>query len=154
PLIQAFFFVLGGLGAVVFVLGALFSGRPGITEQLNDIVRVVAVGSVLTAIVATVLQAAASVGRERDQRTLDMLLMLTAGRNEVLRTKWLGRVLGGRWLLPGLGGVLVLGVIGGGLRPAAVPLFVLAASVHVAFAASLGVYLSVTVGSTERAGLI
>jgi ABC-type transport system involved in multi-copper enzyme maturation permease subunit len=153
-LLQVFFFVLGCLGAIILVLGILFGGQPWIQGQLNDIVRVVAVGSLLTAIVGTVLQATASVGGERERRTLELLLTLPDGRDEVLRTKWLASVMCGRWLMPVLGGVLVLGLIGGGVNPAAVPLFVIAAIVHVTFSASLGIYLSVVVPSTGRAGFI
>jgi ABC-type transport system involved in multi-copper enzyme maturation permease subunit len=154
PLIQVFFLVLGGFGTIMFVLGALFSGRVWIKDQLHDIVRAVAVGSLLTAIVGTVLQATASVGRERDRRTLDALLTLPDGREEVLRTKWLASVICGRWLLPGLGVVLVLGVIGGGVHPFAVPLFAVAGAIHVAFAASLGIFLSVAIPNSERAGFV
>jgi len=154
PVVQVFFVVVAGLGVILFVLAVLFSGKLGIKEPLRDIVRVVAVGSLVTATVGTVLQASASVGRERQRRTLDMLLTLPDGRDEVLRMKWFGSVLCGRWLLPGLGLVLVLGVIGGGIHPVGVPLLAIAAGIHVAFAASLGVYLSVVIPSTERAGFI
>jgi ABC-type transport system involved in multi-copper enzyme maturation permease subunit len=154
PVIQVFFFILAGLGVTFFVLAILFSGHAGLQEQLHDIVRGVVIGTLTTALVATVLQATASVGRERERRTLDMLLTLPDGRHELLRMKWLGSVLCGRWLLPGLGVVLVLGVIGGGVHPMAVPLFLIAAAIHVAFAASLGMFLSVVVASADRAGFI
>jgi ABC-type transport system involved in multi-copper enzyme maturation permease subunit len=154
PIIQVFFFALAGLGVVMFVLGVLFSGHKGIQDQLHDIIRGVVVGTLMIAMVGTVLQATASIGRERDQRTLDMLLTLPDGRDEVLRMKWLGSAMCGRWLLPGLGVVLVLGVIGGVVHPAAVPLFAIAAAVHVAFAASLGIYLSIAMPNTNRAAFV
>jgi ABC-type transport system involved in multi-copper enzyme maturation permease subunit len=154
PVIQVFFVVLGGLAVIIFVLAILFSGGSGIREPLNDVIRAVSVGSLMTAIVGTVLQATASVGRERQRRTLDMLLTLPDGGEEVLRMKWLGSFMCGRWLLPALGVVLFLGMIGGVITPAALPLLALAAGIHVAFAASLGVYLSVAMPSTERAAFI
>jgi ABC-type transport system involved in multi-copper enzyme maturation permease subunit len=154
PMIHVFFFALAGLGVAFFVLGVLFSGRGGIQEQLHDIVHGVVVGTLMTALLATVLQAAASIGRERERRTLDMLLTLPDGRDEVLRMKWLGSVMCARWLLPGLGVVLLLGVIGGGVHPVAVPLFLIAAAIHVAFAASLGMFLSVVIPSADRAAFI
>ncbi|HTK75507.1 MAG TPA: ABC transporter permease subunit [Gemmataceae bacterium] len=153
-LVRVFFLVLGALGLAMFVLSVVFSGGPVFQQQLNDIVRVVAVGTLLTALVGTVLQATASVGRERQRQTLDILMTLPNGRDEVLRMKWLASFMCGRWLLPVLLGVLVLGMLGGGVHPAAVPLFVIAAGVHVGFAASLGVLLSVTVPSTDRAGFL
>jgi ABC-type Na+ efflux pump permease subunit len=100
------------------------------------------------------MQATASVGREREEGTLDMLLTLPDGRDEVLGSKWLGSVLCGRWLLVGLFILLVFAVLAGGVHPLGLPAFVLAAAVHLAFATSLGIYLSVATSSSGRAAMI
>jgi ABC-type transport system involved in multi-copper enzyme maturation permease subunit len=108
----------------------------------------------MAAMLGALFQATACIGREREERTLDMLLTLPIGRDEVLASKWLGSALSGRWLLLGLLVVLLLGMIARALHPSALPAIVVAAAVHVAFATSLGLYLSVATASTGRAAMI
>jgi hypothetical protein len=122
--------------------------------NLNIVIRVFAVIILGTAAISTLLQATCSVGREREQRTLDMLLTLPEDRADVLWAKWLGSVLRGRGLLIGLLFVLVIGAIGEGVVPLALPLIAVVAAVHLAFIASLGLFLSVAVPSTGRAGFM
>lgn len=148
--------ILGlGLGlCLMFALAGWMSGNGEVREQISFILRAFAV--MLLAIVALVTfsQATASVGREREQKTLDMLLTLPEGRDGLLETKWLGSILCGRWLLLGLLAVLGLGIIGGGAHPLALLLLPIVAGTHLAFISSLGVYLSVTITGTGRASLI
>src|SRR5262249_21406498 len=122
--------------------------------HLNVMARIIAVVVLGAAMLSTLLQATASIGREREEGTLDMLLTLPDGREQLLATKWLGSVLSGRWLLLGLLITLVLCVIGGGLDPLAIPVLAIPAGAHLAFAASLGVYLSVSIRRTGQAALV
>ena len=50
--------------------------------------------------------------------------------------------------------MLVLGILGGGTHPLALLLVPIVAGTHLAFVASLGVYLSVAVSGTGRASLV
>jgi hypothetical protein len=95
-------------------------------------------------------QSAACVCREREQRTLDVLLTVPVSRAAVLGAKWLGAILTSRF------GYMIVLIVALNLAvgkllllDAALLLCVLAA--QVAFLASLGVRISVTARSTLRA---
>src|SRR2546421_12733257 len=76
-----------GLPYVVATLGNL-SLRSNLSQEINPIARGL-IAALCTVIgVGTLLRAAASIGREREQRTLDALLTLPGGREAVLRAKW------------------------------------------------------------------
>src|SRR5262249_35546459 len=122
--------------------------------QLNFIVRAFAVIVLWVVVLGTLLQATASVGREREQKTLDVLLTLPNGRDGLLEMKWLGSLLFGRWLLLGMLPVLAIGVMGGGVHMLALPLFAIVVGIHLVFVASLGVYISVLIPGVGRAGLV
>jgi ABC-type transport system involved in multi-copper enzyme maturation permease subunit len=108
--------------------------------------------ALLTAMmVGTALQAAAAIGRERERRTLDPLLALPGGSAAVLRAKWLGNILRNRLLASLLGLTWALSLLGGMLPIAAVFWLVLAAAIHGAFLASLGVCISIVTPGAGRA---
>jgi len=138
----------------LFFLSAWIGGEDQERRELNVIIRAMAVVVMTVATLGALLQATACIGREREEGTLDMLLTLPSGRDEVLGSKWLGSAFFGRWVLLGLLIVLLLGVIAGALHPFALPAIAVAAAVHVALATSLGLYLSVATASTERAAMI
>ena len=156
-LVQILFFVMTGFGVTVtFVLALLVAlgGGPDERLALNGAIRVLTVCALLPATIGTALQAAASVVREREQRTLDTLLTVPGGSDEVLEQKWLGSVLYGRHLLLALLAVVSAGVFSGSVHPLAVPALAVAAITHLGFAASLGVFLSVTVSGSGKAAFI
>jgi ABC-type transport system involved in multi-copper enzyme maturation permease subunit len=153
-ILQMFIFIFVISLAVLLALVGGPGGDVEARDKLHDMVVVVIVVGLAAAMLGTLLQSTMCVGREREERTLDMLLTLPGGRGDVLRSKWLGSVLCSHLLPVGLLAVVVMGVIGGGMPWLTVPAIVVAASVHLAFAASLGLFLSVTIRSTARAGLM
>jgi ABC-type transport system involved in multi-copper enzyme maturation permease subunit len=153
PLLIAFVTLAVGICLMIALVG-VHTVQDDVCEVLNLFVRVFAVSLLGLVALGTLFRATASVGREREQKTLDMLLTLPNGRHGLLEMKCLGSILAGRWLLLGLLVVLVLGVLGGGVHPIAVPLLAITAGIHLVFIASLGILLSVVVPHTGRAGLI
>ncbi|HWY85446.1 MAG TPA: ABC transporter permease subunit [Gemmataceae bacterium] len=89
------------------------------------------------------MRSAASVALERQQQTLDTLLVLPVERREILRAKWLGCLWRGAGWYPLLASVLLFGVCTGG----SMAIWCLASTVfgtlHVMFFNSLGSYFSV-----------
>jgi hypothetical protein len=96
----------------------------------------------LTAATAIGLGVAGAVPRERQKNTLTDLFMIPGGRREILRAKLIGAVWRVRWLLASVGALLFVGVLSGTPLVAVLPLALAAAS-FIAFAAALGVWLSV-----------
>jgi len=142
-----------GLCFLLSLAGAI-TGLEEAREQINFAVRVMAVLLLSVVALGTLLRAAASLGREREQKTLDMLLTLPDGRKGVLEAKWLGSVLSGRWLLLGVLVALGMGMLAGGVHPLGVLLLAIVAGIHLIFIASLGLYLSVVVPGAGRAAVI
>jgi hypothetical protein len=68
--------------------------------------------------------------------------MLPGGRRDILRAKLIGAAWAGRWFLLAVAGLLVIAPIGG-TPVVAVPLLAIAALAFLAFAAALGLWLSV-----------
>jgi hypothetical protein len=102
--------------------------------------------------VVVAMRAAGSLGRDRDARRLDSLLTLPVSRSELLGAKWLGA------LLPGsavaytvVAGVAVVHLAIGGLHPGRLILLAVGVTIHVAFFASLGVWLSLVCRTTLAA---
>jgi ABC-type transport system involved in multi-copper enzyme maturation permease subunit len=102
--------------------------------------------------IAAGLRAAASVSREREQRTLESLCSIPVSRPEILQVKWFGSLWRYRRTLIGLG---VLFALAGFCGVRLVPLALLLGTVtaHVVFAVSLGIFLSVLSRTTLRAYL-
>jgi ABC-type transport system involved in multi-copper enzyme maturation permease subunit len=144
-----------GLGLCLMLsLAGAITGKEEARAQVNFAVRVMAVLLLSVIALGTLLRAAASVGREREQKTLDMLLTLPNGRAGLLETKWLGSIICGRWAMLGLLVALGMGILGGGVHPIGVLLLAIVAGTHLTFIASLGIYLSVAIPSTGRASLV
>jgi len=144
--------VIVGLQCLAVVLSAVERGTP-VGVVLNPIVR--AVGAALACIIllSIVLQAVGSVVREREQQTLDSLLVLPIERIDILWAKWLGSILCVRRLIVVLACVWLLGVATGALHLAAVPLLAAALAAYTAFAAGLGLVFSVLSASKVQAML-
>jgi ABC-type transport system involved in multi-copper enzyme maturation permease subunit len=108
--------------------------------------------ALLTAImVGTALRAASAIGREREEQTLDPLLVLPGGAAAVLRAKWLASILGNRFFAWMLALVWVITLLCGMLPIAAAFWLAGAAIAHAAFLASLGMCISLVTRHTGRA---
>jgi ABC-type transport system involved in multi-copper enzyme maturation permease subunit len=103
--------------------------------------------------VGLAFRTAVSVCKEREQRTLEGLLLLPVERMEILRAKWLGSVLRGRFFAYGLGVLWLAGLVSGVLHPWAVLLLAGGVTVCVIFLASLGIWLSLASRNTLWANL-
>jgi ABC-type transport system involved in multi-copper enzyme maturation permease subunit len=140
------------LGRVTATMGLR---RDPSTTGRRDVVNPVA-GDLTTALlttmmIGTALQAAAAIGRERERRTLDPLLALPGGRDAVLRAKWLGSVVKNRLMTCLLAVLWTLSLLGGMLPIAAAFWLALAAAIHGAFLASLGIFISTVTFGAGRA---
>jgi ABC-type transport system involved in multi-copper enzyme maturation permease subunit len=147
--------VLATIAVVAIWMGAGFSwlrhayGQPTLDwqkvnhETFTPLVRMGTVCLLTIVCLVAGFRAAGSVVRERDRRTLDGLLVLPVTRDCILGAKWLGSVLRMRHLLYYLLALWLVGVCTGALHPLALLLLALAAAAHVAFVASLGVWVSV-----------
>jgi ABC-type transport system involved in multi-copper enzyme maturation permease subunit len=98
-------------------------------------------------------RAAGSIVRERQRRTLDSLLCVPGDRNSILVAKWWASLLRPSLATLAFGMVMFLGVLVWPLYPRAAPFLVLMLLAHVAFAASLGLYLSVIAPTRAWANL-
>jgi hypothetical protein len=127
--------------------------RRGAARASNAVARDLALALLTVIMIGTALRAAATVGRERDRRTLDSLRVLPAGPTAVLWAKWLGSLLRMRWLAGAALVILTVGVMGGVVHPAAVVWLAAAGAVHAGFLASLGLYFSVTTAGAGRAAV-
>lgn len=98
--------------------------------------------------------AASSVARERQQQTLDPLLLLPIDRSEILWAKLLGSLWRGwPWLGLMLGNV-VLGTLMGAYHPFSTVVLCIAPWALILFFAGLGLMLSVVMSTVLRANLI
>jgi ABC-type transport system involved in multi-copper enzyme maturation permease subunit len=102
----------------------------------------VAPAGLLAAATSVGLGASGGVARERQKNTLVDLFMLPGGRRDILRAKLIGAAWAGRWFLLAVAGLLVIAPIGG-TPVVAVPLLAIGAFAFLAFAAALGLWLSV-----------
>ena len=125
----------------------------GFHQMVNALVRGLGTPGVCFLGLAVALSAARRVSRERQRQTLDSLLTIPPGREEILFAKWLGSLLSARglWWLPC--GLWALGVVTGGLHLAALPLMLAALVVYLAFMASLGLWFSTLYATSMRATL-
>lgn len=124
-----------------------------IGTAVNALVRVLTVGLTGAWCLGLAWRAAGTVTRERQKGTLDGLLTLPGDRRAILDAKWLGGILRLRWLGYLLAAVWTVGLLCGAVHPVAVVLLVLACTVHVAFLASLGLWLSLVSRTTVWAYL-
>jgi ABC-type transport system involved in multi-copper enzyme maturation permease subunit len=87
-------------------------------------------------------RAAAAVSRERDQHTLDTLLTLPVEREAILDAKWQGSILRLRQFGYYLAVLWGIGLLTSALHPLAAVLLLLACAAHIAFVASVCLWLS------------
>jgi ABC-type transport system involved in multi-copper enzyme maturation permease subunit len=99
-------------------------------------------------------RAAGCVARERQQQTLDPLLLLPIDRSEILATKlWGALIRGWPWLIL-IAGNIAFGTLLGAYHPFSAVLLCTAPWVVVLFIAGLGLFLSVEMDTVLRANLL
>lgn len=126
--------ILVGVGLLVFLASGTLD--PGwVAAYVTPVVLLAAATSIG-------LGASGGVARERQRNTLIDLFMLPGRRRDILRAKAIGAVWAGRWFVLAAAGLLVLAPIGG-TPLVAVPLLAIAGAAFLAFAAALGLWLSV-----------
>lgn len=102
-------------------------------------------------LVGVAVRAAGCISSERDRDTLDGLLLTPLRRDEMLRGKWVGSILGMRWAWVWLAAIYAVGIATGGLNILAVPLLLVAWLVFATLAANIGIFFSITSKTSLRA---
>jgi ABC-type transport system involved in multi-copper enzyme maturation permease subunit len=97
------------------------------------------------------MQAARSIGGERDRGTLDSLLTTQLAPAEIIRDKWWGCFLAGRWLFVWLAIHWCLAAVLFLLNPLAVVALAVETVVYAAFATSLGLFFAARCRTTRQA---
>jgi ABC-type Na+ efflux pump permease subunit len=145
--------VWGGMGLHALTPQGRFASEVlvEVARIFNGMLRGGAVLLLTIACAAVGFRAAGSVVRERARGTLDGLLTLPLPREAILRAKWLGSILRTRIVLYLVAAGWLFGLCTGALHPLAVPLAALTVAAHLAFVASLGVWVSLRAGSIPRA---
>jgi ABC-type transport system involved in multi-copper enzyme maturation permease subunit len=145
-------------GFALFVLEALYffsTWREGEFVELKNAMSVleqfalILTASLWCGVVA--FRAAVGISRERDGQTLGTLLTLPMSRSEILGAKWLGPVLYSRGFGYLLIALILIGLASGTLHPLGALILVAAIAIHVAFLASIGLWLSVASRTTLQA---
>jgi ABC-type transport system involved in multi-copper enzyme maturation permease subunit len=98
-------------------------------------------------------QTGGSVCREREQNTLQGLLLLPIDRRDILAAKWLGALVRMRHIAYFLVAIWTIGLLTGAFHPLAILLMALASGVFLACTASLGLLLSVVCRRTLTANI-
>jgi len=144
--------VMFGVCALNFIQGT--GGDPtGFAMAMNFYVRWAGMIVAALIMIGVGIRAASSIGAERDRMTLEGLLSTPLSLAEILLAKWLGSFAGMRWLLVLLGLIWLMGLLSGGIHPLAICFMAPALLAYCAFAASLGMLLSVTSRTSLRAAL-
>jgi ABC-type transport system involved in multi-copper enzyme maturation permease subunit len=135
--------VLLAVPIVLILLARRHTGyRPEEVKSLGILLRMMVLVAAGAWCAVLAFRSAAGIIRERDKGTLEGLLMLPVSRAEVLGAKWAGAILFARGFGYALAAVLIVGLLSGMLHPIGVALLTMAVAAHVAFLASVGVFLS------------
>jgi ABC-type transport system involved in multi-copper enzyme maturation permease subunit len=113
-----------------------------VANVVNLVLRLSSVIFLAGVCAAIAFRAAGTVVRERARRTLDGLLTLPVSRAAILRAKWLGAVLRVRYQLYLMVAGWVIGLCTAAVHPLALVLLLLTVGAHIAFLASLGLWVS------------
>jgi ABC-type transport system involved in multi-copper enzyme maturation permease subunit len=153
-LLWLYFIVIVVFLAIACVFSAEYS-EPG--DRVRPSLAVGAFGFIMLLSALLVVRAgtfaAASVSREREQRTLETLCSLPFTRMDILQAKWLGTI----WIhRRSLIGLAVLFVLVAACGVYIIPLLLLLGTLvaHTVFAVGLGLFLSVYCRTTMRAYII
>jgi hypothetical protein len=131
--------------------GAWFEDDQTLTVVGNTLLRLLGIVTAMGWSIGVAFRTASSLCRERDRRTLAMLLVLPVERSAILRSKWLGAILRLRTFGFFLVGVWSLGLLTDTLHPLAVLLLVGSCGGYVLLLASVGVWLAQVCPDTRRA---
>jgi ABC-type Na+ efflux pump permease subunit len=135
------------LSMIVYVLEWPGQNR----EPINWCVRVFGFTLLMVWVVAIGASAAVCVTREREHGTLDPLLTLPVGRDEILAAKWRASIFGSNWLGYSLVALVALGLCGGAVWLGHLVNAVAFVLGLLTLAASLGVWFGVTSRTSIRA---
>ena len=105
-------------------------------------------------ILGVAYNATGSVVRERQQQTLDALLLLPVDRREILLAKWLASIMRGWPWLALLLATIVMGALMGAFHPLSALQLCIAPWPMIFFMASFGMLVSVTARTVLRANLV
>lgn len=119
-----------------------------VMSALNMAVRIATVALASCWCLVVGFRAAGSISRERDQDTLQTLLILPVARREILWAKWSGSILRYRYFGYILAGIWTVALATGLLHPWAFLLLVAGCATILAFLASIGVWLSLASRNT------
>jgi hypothetical protein len=120
---------------------------------VNVLLRLASIAIATLWCIGIAFRTASSLCRERDRRTLSMLLSLPVERSALLRARWLGGILRFRTFGFFLVGIWSLGLVTGTLHPFGVLLLAGSCAAFVALLASMGVWLALVCRDTMRAQL-
>jgi ABC-type transport system involved in multi-copper enzyme maturation permease subunit len=157
-LIPAVPFLATGVAVlVVFLLQSLFSSPEEFrraVETCGLVLRFFLYVFLGCYLLGVAYRATSSVARERQQHTLEPLLLLPIDRKKLLWAKGIGVLWNGwPWLALWLG-VVALGTLVGAFHPISAVLLCLAPVPMILFFAALGIFLSVVMETVLRANLI
>lgn len=133
--------------------GAWFEDDKTLTVVGNGFLRVLGIATAMVWSIGIAFRTASSLCRERDRRTLAMLLVLPVERSAILRAKWLGGILRFRTIGIFLGGLWSLGLLTETLHPFAVLLLAGSCGAFVILLASMGLWFAQVCPDTRRAQL-
>jgi ABC-type Na+ efflux pump permease subunit len=142
------------LGAMVILFGAVASiGDPQAPQLWQAVMRFFYYVFLISYILGVGYRAAVTVARERQQQTLEPLLLLPIERSEILFAKLAGVLWHGWPWLVLLAGDIVLGTLIGAYHPLSAVLLCLVPLPIILFVATFGLLLSVWLGTVLRATL-
>jgi ABC-type transport system involved in multi-copper enzyme maturation permease subunit len=145
------------LGALCFFMllgvSALISAGNSRQEAINRSALFISIPLILLLLSQVAVNAAGSISREVESGTLESLLTTPLERSEILWAKLCGSLRQGRSLAIFLALIWAATLITGGLSLVGVLLLPAGIAVYAGFTACLGLFLSLTCGSTLRATL-
>jgi hypothetical protein len=143
---------------VTLIVVAMQDGFQHADVYMNFLCRFLVTAALCGMAVIIASNASASIGRERNKRTLDDLLLTDLSTDEILTQKWWACVVVIRWGVVWVAVHWLLGLLTGGLHILAIPVLILEWVVYVTFAASLGMYFAARMytaqGANGGAGLV
>src|SRR5207245_9364422 len=130
-------------------MGFFTWGNLGIA--INQWVRRAGTIVALLTLLGVGVRAAGTISGERDKQTFDNLLTCPVRSQTILFAKWLGSILGVRWAWLWLCLIWCLGFLTGGVEFYILPWVLFAWFVYACFVASLGMWFSTKLPTSQRA---
>lgn len=150
-----FWAVLIGIFTFDYARSAVTDLWSGTDSNLNrdDLLYVIRVVTLFVTgfwLLGTAITAAAAIASEREDDTWLSLIATDLTGREIVRAKMLGSILRFRWMGVMLLIVWIIGMLGGAIHPLSFVIATLELAIFLAFAAALGVRVSLTSSSTSR----